>query len=234
MFRSMASIVSVLSDVVAKRPSGRASVSSSPSKIPYGGFSPVRLQIDIPPRPSSPAHTRWSLIRGPQSVCPAASVSPFQGNRRTESALGNRPSGRCRSRGPWLPGGLYCPAGSSLIMASSEALAFTRRLMHLPSGLAKTRDSPIYSAYPSLRAVSRTPADRTTLAVRVVVRGGLRPFVTGSAPANPTQKSVHAWRANEAAEFALCCGPELCLPSTDEDFYIRAFVHGVASGKRRI
>jgi hypothetical protein len=144
MFRSMASVVSVLSDVVAKWPSDPASVSSSPSKIPYGGFSPVRLQIDIPPRPSQPAHTRWQLIRGPQSVCPATSISPLQGNRRTESALGSRPCGRCRSRGPWLACGLYCPAGSSLTMASSEALDFTRRLiLSSPSGLAKSRDSPI-------------------------------------------------------------------------------------------
>jgi len=33
---------------------GNICVSSSPSKIPYGGFSPVRLQTGIPPRPSRP------------------------------------------------------------------------------------------------------------------------------------------------------------------------------------
>jgi len=162
MFRPMASIVSVLSNFVAEGHQAMHSVSSSPSKIPYGGFSPVRLQIDIPPRPSRSAHSRRSLIRGPQSFGPATTLSPWRGNRRTESALGSKPAGRCRSRGPWLVSGLYCPAGSSLTMASSEALASTRGLMISPTGLAEARDSPIYSAYPSLRAVSRTPADRTT------------------------------------------------------------------------
>jgi hypothetical protein len=32
-------------------------------------------------------------------------------------------------------------------------------------------------------------------------------------------ESVHVARSNEAAEFALCCGPDLWLPFTDKDFY---------------
>jgi hypothetical protein len=46
-------------------------VSSAPFKIPYGGFSPVRLQTGIPPRLRSPgvarAHTPRQLIRGESS-----------------------------------------------------------------------------------------------------------------------------------------------------------------------
>ena len=44
MFRPMASSVSVLSDIVANSHQTIHSVSSAPSEIPYGGFSPVRLQ----------------------------------------------------------------------------------------------------------------------------------------------------------------------------------------------
>jgi hypothetical protein len=225
MFRPMASIVSALLGVVAKWPSGRASVSSSPSKIPYGGFSPVRLQIDIPPRPSPPANTRRSLIRGPQSVCPVASLSLLQGNRRTESALGNRPLGRCRSRGPWLPGGLYCPARSSLTMASSEALDFTRRLMFSPTGLAKTRDSLLYSACPSVRAVCRTPSDRAVIADSRSARGSLRPFVRVSASA-----AFHAKVGSRVACLSrlhsslYAAARTVASPAPTPDVYFRAFI----------
>ncbi len=44
-----------LNPMSIKRLGGRTRslrVSSSPSKIPYVGFSPVRLQTGIPPRPS--------------------------------------------------------------------------------------------------------------------------------------------------------------------------------------
>lgn len=40
----------------------------------------------------------------------------------------------------------------------------------------------------------------------------------------PTQKSVHAWSIFRAAKFALCYGPESCLPGTDTGFYVRAFI----------
>jgi len=89
------------------------------------------------------------------------------------SWTGNRVSALTgRSRGPWLACGLCCPAGSSLTMASSEALGPSNRFMSYPAGLCHrrdhrqrrgSRDSPIYSASPSLRAVSRTPSDRVDL-----------------------------------------------------------------------
>jgi hypothetical protein len=44
MFRPMTSNVSTLSGIVANGHQTVHSVSSAPSKIPYGGFSPVRLQ----------------------------------------------------------------------------------------------------------------------------------------------------------------------------------------------
>ena len=52
MCRSMTSNVSIISDFVAKGHQTMHYVSSSPSKIPYGGFSPVRLQTGIQPQPS--------------------------------------------------------------------------------------------------------------------------------------------------------------------------------------
>jgi hypothetical protein len=54
MIRPMTSNVSALSGFVANRSPGHAFVSSAPSKIPYGGFSPVRLQTGCQQRPSLP------------------------------------------------------------------------------------------------------------------------------------------------------------------------------------
>src|SRR5437762_3165865 len=53
MIRPMASNVSALSGNVANGHQAIHFVSSAPSKIPYGGFSPVRLQTRFPQRPPS-------------------------------------------------------------------------------------------------------------------------------------------------------------------------------------
>jgi hypothetical protein len=144
-----------------KRLGGRAGlvyVSSALSKIPYGGFSPIRLQTGSASRHLRRTGTTRRLISGqwkrfdPCSPCGQCSGVAF---------------GSFRSRGPWLVSGLCCPAESSLTMASSEALGPSRRFMRYPAGLCPhgpgSRDSPIYSACPSLRAVSRTPSDRMGL-----------------------------------------------------------------------
>ena len=53
MIRPMTSEVSALSGIVANGHQAVHFVSSAPSKIPYGGFSPVRLQAGCQKRPSS-------------------------------------------------------------------------------------------------------------------------------------------------------------------------------------
>ena len=62
MCRSVASNVSALSSGVANSNQTMQLVSSSLSKIPYGGFSPVRLQTGSPRRPSC-EHCTLKLIR---------------------------------------------------------------------------------------------------------------------------------------------------------------------------
>src|SRR5439155_3457081 len=58
MIRPMASNVSALSGNVANGHQAIHFVSSAPSKIPYGGFSPVRLQTRFRQRPPSRASQR--------------------------------------------------------------------------------------------------------------------------------------------------------------------------------
>ena len=118
----------------------------SPSKIPYGGFSPVRLQTEIHPPPSQPL-LDLSAARIPPAAALISGYKPRhpstaahrranrKGNRRTCSKRhGFRQHKAIPSRGPWLSGGLCCPAGSLLTTASCAPLVLTRPLMNLRSG----------------------------------------------------------------------------------------------------
>ena len=140
MIRSMTSSVSALSDTVANGHQTIHFVSSAPSKIPYGGFSPVRLQTRLTPRLLISRHCRY-LRR-----------QRFIRNRSCDQAAPATSDHDRESSGPWLPGRLYCPVGSSLTMATSAPLSATRWLMHYSTGLreqpASRRGSPIYSASP--------------------------------------------------------------------------------------
>jgi hypothetical protein len=120
MFRPTASDVSALSGIVAKGHQTVHSVSSAPSKIPYGGFSPVRLQTGCQPRPSWLAPFIRGHSRGlPGERCFRSRVSPAA---LTVSDTTHP------SSGPWLRQRLFCPPASSLTMATSE-------LLRTPSGL---------------------------------------------------------------------------------------------------
>ena len=104
MVRSMASCVSALSGGVAKSHQTFCPVSSTPSKIPYGGFSPVRLQTGGEPDATfigaveTPTYRRrlsWSGVH--PLVCPVnwTCVPSERAERPLELsrpvALGSRP-----------------------------------------------------------------------------------------------------------------------------------------------
>ncbi len=201
MFRSVASIVSTLSSSVANGHQTLHLGSSAPSKIPYGGFSPVRLQTRFEPRPPS-----WKL------------PAPLIGRRRSYlrvrrlfrrgtcvQAAPNTSDPNHGSSGPWLPRRLYCPAGSWLTMATSAPLTATRRLMHSSARLrdwpASRRGSPIYSArpfFPCRRPYSGGPRDCTRRCLGREFR--LRRFRIGSATTSPTSSGTRG-SFHEAAAF---------------------------------
>lgn len=148
MIRPMTSSVSALSGIVADGHQAIHFVSSAPSKIPYGGFSPVRLQTRLTPRPPSRAYRRPLIGRHCRYL-----VSRRFIRSRTCVQTAPRISDHDReSSGPWLPVRLYCPVGSSLTMATSAPLSATQRLMNysvrLRNQSARRRGSPIYSANP--------------------------------------------------------------------------------------
>jgi len=200
-------------------------VSSSPSKIPYGGFSPVRLQTGIRPRPSlarsgsnphpAPAYTR------PKFLSPRRATS----RSRTCVQAALFPSDRTLpSRGPWLASRLYCPAGSSLTMTSSETLGSSGPTYYFAVRSILGREVPQFTLPVSFfRAVFRTPVDRTTaLGCSFIVRCGLPRLCRGSAstshalrfqrgPVTRLQSSLYATARKNR------------WPCTGQGVYVRAF-----------
>ena len=228
MFRPVASAVSVFSDYVAKGHQAMQHGSSSLSKIPYGGFSPVRLQTGCQPRPSPGAD---GLSARP--ACPAPrptytgpqlpaqrGATPRQGAGTTviEPRLKRRSPplpAALQSRGPWLARGFCCPAGSSLTMASSETLAPLPALYALYAG--SWPDGLVWAGserFPNLLRMSLPvvppPVPRWTDRVRLAVPSSIALAFAFSAEARHPR--AHARRfsrglRNEAAKFASCYGP---------------------------
>jgi len=222
MCRPMPSGVSALSGLVANGHQAIHHVSSSLSEIPYGGFSPVRLQAGRRWPPSSLRTYRHT------QVLPVLAHHSPEGQSPLCVGVEARSVRTLRPRGPWLGVGLFCPVASSLTMASSELLARSRRLIcfagwSLPLG--RWPEGPCFKLrillvvpLPVPRR-TRRPEDDCTSA-----RVSLRPNARGSASASFPLESVHVGCPFEAAEFASCCGPTSCLPFTDKDVYIRAFI----------
>src|SRR5208337_1186240 len=123
-------------------------VSSSPSKIPYVGFSPVRLKTGIRPRSSQaqdglsakPASAHpiqtytWSKLPSQRGDDPQLYSRFFRKRDKAQADLPFISMRAIQSRGPWLTCELCCHAGSSLTMASSETLDPSRRLMNYTMG----------------------------------------------------------------------------------------------------
>jgi hypothetical protein len=147
MSRPAASVVSSLSGFVANGRQAVHHVSSPPSKIPYGGFSPVRLQIGSPA--ATFAHTglyatvvRLAQWPGSLPLCAGRHQAP-----RTR-----------RSRGPWLASGFYCPAGSSLTMASSAPLGLSRPFLSVSAGSLPLGQDPEGPQFTPLVLLSVPPS----------------------------------------------------------------------------
>jgi hypothetical protein len=224
MIRPMASIVSALSGIVANGHQALHFVSSAPSKIPYGGFSPVRLQTRLTQRPSSRAYPHPLIGRH----CRYLRLRRFVRNGSCDQAAPPTSDHDRGSSGPWLPRRLYCPPDSSLTTATSAPLRATQRLMDYSAKLrdlpASPRGSPIYSASPWVPCRRPYSGGSSDCSRRFLRRWYcLRQIRIGSATTNPTNP-VHVGRVTKLQRSlnAAAWGP--CLPCSGQDFYDRAFM----------
>jgi hypothetical protein len=228
MIRPMTSDVAALSGIVANGHQTIHFVSSAPSKIPYGGFSPVRLQTRLMQRPPSRVrphpfigrHCRYlrprRLVRSGSCDQPAPTTSDHDRE----------------SSGPWLPSRLYCPTGSSLTMATSAPLPATLRLMVYSARLrvqpANRRGSPIYSASPSAPCRRPYSGGSSDCARRFLRRWCcLRHIRIDSATTNPTIPE-HVGRVTKLQRSRNAAAWRRCSPCSGQGFYDQAFVARVS------
>ena len=197
MFRSVTSSVAALWGLVANGHQTMHPVSSGPSEIPYGGFSPVRLQTGLGPSPSSSgAHPR--TYRRSESRSPATTLAP----RGAIAALSRRRVAVRRNRPVQRPLARQRVVMSRRVVAyyglirGSRSLSSTYDFRQWIFALRpRPGDSLLYSACPSVRAVCRTPADRVVSAVFQCHSWQPSPICEGLGIRDwSTQKSVHAWR----------------------------------------
>lgn len=216
--RPVTSGVSALWGFVANGHQAVRHVSSHPSEIPYDGFSPVRLQTGTVRR-----HLRRlrRLIGGLKRRRPPDLVFPALS--RGEGRI----AGTFRSRGPWLGVGLFCPVASSLTTASSELLtplrsAYVFADRSLPRG--RGPGGPCFQLRILLPVPPSVP--RQTGRLKTIPRPPVIAFARMRGARrlqSPTSIGTRGCPI-EAAKFAPCCGPDSCLPFTDKDVYVRAFI----------
>jgi hypothetical protein len=231
VIRPMTSDVSALSDIVANGHQAIHFVSSAPSKIPYGGFSPVRLQTRLTQRPPSPRCEPLLIGRH----CRYLFSRRFVRSRSCDQAAPRTSDHDRGSSGPWLPDRLYCPARSSLTMTTSAPLSATRRLMDYSAKLrdqpASRRGSPIYSDSPF--APCRCPysggsSGSSDCPRRFLHRWCcLRQIRTGSATTNPTFPE-RVGRVTKLQHSLYAAAWWHCLLCSGQDFYDQAFLGPVA------
>jgi hypothetical protein len=245
LFRSVTSKVSIFSDFVAKGHQTMQHVSSPPSKIPYVGFSPVRLQTGIRPRPSQtkgglsarpafahpvPAYT-WPKLPSQKADSPQLNSRFFRSRDKAQADLPSISMQAIQSRGPWLARWLCCPPGSSLTMASSETLGPSHRLMYytmglLPYGLVWTGTERLPNflrvSFPSVPPYVPRRTGRLHLSV---TSSPILAFASFEQARHP--QSHHAGskvgRVTRLQGSLNAAARTDCLPCTGKDFYFRAF-----------
>ena len=222
MIRPMTSNVSALSGGVANGHQAIHFVSSAPSKIPYGGFSPVRLQTSLMPQPPSRAlsHSLIGCHRSyprPQRftrkrTCVQAAL---RSSTRTTGpvALGS-PTGyivRPAHRLLW-PHLRLCRPPERLMNYSARLRGHPRQPQRVPNLLCQSlHPMPL----PLLRWSQRL---HLTMPSSLVVPSPLRYWLGN----HKAHQSGTGGSFNEAAAFTLWCGLESCLPCSGQDFYYRA------------
>jgi hypothetical protein len=178
----------------------------SPSKIPYGGFSPVRLQTEIQPPPSS---TRPGLstacIRpdtrlisgyrpGFQSLRPTEGLTVGEAGAPASSGTAARRTGRFRPEALGSPAGCVVPPDHRLLrphpsLSVSATHLCIRGWLLQPRGRPRAENERFPNLLPVSGPACRPPypgGSDGCLWLCFATRASLRRFVSGSASTCPT------------------------------------------------
>jgi hypothetical protein len=177
----------------------------SPSKTPYGGFSPVRLQTEIRPQPSSrrPSLSAARIHSAPGLICdhsPGTQVAwPIKGLTVAGSQRADPSGTRPSSTGQFRPEALGSPAGYAVppdhrllwphpsLWLPSTHLWFREWLLQ-PMGLHRAESQRVPNLLPASVPSCRPPypgGPDGCLWLYFTIRAGLHHLCKGSASTNP-------------------------------------------------
>jgi len=226
LLRPMTSDVSTFSGFVANGHQALQHVSSSPSKIPYVGFSPVRLQTGIPPRPSLTRHglsARPTYARTPSAYTWLKPLTSKGDNTSRNRTIVQAVLPSCSKSTP-----VQRPLAHQKVMLSSRVTAYyglIRNSRSLPSTYELYDGSLPYGLVwagieklPNLLRVSlpsvppSVPRRTRWLPLAVTSPSVLAfAFPVQARHPQPHTRRFPCGKRNVAAKFALCYGPEESL-----------------------
>jgi len=158
MSRPAASDVSALSGFVANGRQAVHHVSSPPSEIPYGGFSPVRLQTGAPDATFAAVARGGSLIRARSSPGPLVPVGPPTAWRRAGYRRAADPEALGSPAGYAVPLGLCLLWPHEPLSVSPPSLSVSsRRVFVLRSDRDGYREVPQFTPRVFLTVPSSVP-----------------------------------------------------------------------------
>ncbi|MBT9166545.1 MAG: hypothetical protein DDT25_01233 [Chloroflexi bacterium] len=183
-------------------------VSSSPSKIPYDGFSPVRLQTELLRRSSHHCLYAVIIVNSIRERVIHLTVGALPGKRHSQFH-----QRFVLSRGPWLPNGLCCPISSSLTTASSVTLSPSCGLIFfVHAGLrleGQGREFPQFN--PHIFIIMPSPTPRRPRRLHIIVPSPS--IIAFAIYSQARQPQVHTYRFscgqyNEAESSSLSLRPD--------------------------
>ena len=228
MFRSMTSNVSALSGSVANGHQTLHFVSPTPSKIPYGGFSPVRLQTRLTPRPPS-----WAM---PCSLI-GRHCRYLRPGRFVRSGSYDQPAPKtsdhdCGSSGPQLPAGSSVRSDQRLLWPHLRLCQPPDGLWIIPPGcgtVPPATEGPQFTL-PILpfHAAARTPVVPMIACDNAYITGAA--FATFALARQPHVPRIRIkWgRVTKLQRSLNATAWKDCLPRSGQGFYYRACVGRVA------
>jgi hypothetical protein len=226
----------------------------SPSKIPYGGFSPVRLQTENqpPPSPTLPGlsaarmHPETRLISGhrpgPQPLRPTEGLT-------VAVAGAPAPSGTASSRtSRFRPEALGSPAGYSVLpdhcllwphpsLSLSSTHLWFRRWLLQPRGLPRAENERFPNLLPGPVPSCRPPypgGPDSCLWLCFTIRSGLRHFRTGSASTCPTHVGSSVGRVTRLQGSLNATARRLARPSPTRAFTLELSPDWITPARRRV
>jgi hypothetical protein len=208
-------------------------VSLSLSKIPYGGFSPVRLQTEIQPPPSStrpglsaarmPPETRLvsGYRPGSQPLRPIEGLTVDGAGAPASSGTASRRTGQFRPEALGSPTGYVVPSDHRLLwphpsLSLSSTHLCIRGWLLLPRGLPRAENERfpnlLLDSVPSCRPPYPGGPDGC-FRLYFTIRAGLRHFRIGSASTWPTHVGSGVGRVTRLQGSLYATARRLARPS---------------------